>query len=309
MLSYPQYKYLMSIVERFKHSGDQSPYKLIRAFRYFKYLLLSVIANWLIKRIKISKRTSAGDAQYKITASLTTFPARINQVRYAIISILNQTVRPDKVVLWLAREQFPEGEIPHNLVDLCEHGLEIRFCDDLRSHKKYYYALQEQKPDEVVITFDDDIIYHPHTIERLLKKHEEYPKSIICSQVHVMTYDEKGSIKPYREWSNFNNTLRNPNKDFMPLTGSGCLYPYHVMPEITFDKIKIKEIAFTADDLWIGYLAKIWEVPISVVDKPANVFSVVAFSQTQHLGQINCLEDGNDKAMEKLVKEITNRKS
>lgn len=294
------YFFLMCIVERAKHKGEKSPYKLVRAFRYYKYLLLSTIANWLITHVEV-EHLSMIKAHNNITASLTTFPSRINQIRYAIISIMMQTMRPAKVILWLAREQFPDEKIPDNLKDLCKYGLEVRFCDDLRSHKKYYYALQEQKYGEVVITFDDDIIYHPLTIERIMRKHNEYPDSIVCSQVHVMTFDVDGSIKSYNQWSNFKDGMNNPNQDFMPLTGSGCLYPYNAMPEVTFDKELLKECAFTADDLWIGCLARISGRPICIVDKPANVFSVVKSSQTQHLGQINCIEDGNDRTIKRMV--------
>lgn len=298
------YIFLMSLVERAKHKGDKSPFKLVRAFRYYKYLMLSALANWLITHIELPQKVIHDNHKTRIIASLTTFPARINQVRYAIISIMKQTVRPDKVILWLAREQFPDEAVPDNLKDLCELGLEVKFCDDLRSHKKYYYALQEQNPDEVVITFDDDIIYHPHTIERLIAKHKEYPECIVCSQVHVMTFDENNNVKPYNQWKSYKSGMNNPNKDFMPLTGSGCLYPYKAMPEITFDKERLKECAFSADDLWIGYLARISGNLICLVDNPAKVFSVVKSSQAQHLGQINCLGAGNDNTMKKLIEEI-----
>lgn len=291
----------MSLIEDSKHSGEKSPHKIVRAYRYYKYLLLSVFANWLIRHLTLPQSLTKSLNKIKITASLTTFPPRIKQVRYAIMSIMMQTVQPDRVILWLAREQFPSESIPENLIDLCEHGLEVKFCDDLRSHKKYYYALQQQKTDEVVITFDDDIIYHPHTIERLIEKHNDYPDSIICNQVHVITWDENGDIKPYNLWGNYRPGMKNPNEDFMPLTGSGCLYPYNIMPEITFDKESLMEYAFTADDLWIGYLARITRKSICLVDKPAKVFSVVKSSQTQYLGQVNCIENGNDYTIKKLT--------
>lgn len=290
----------MSLIEYSKHSGERHPNRFIRAFRYYKYLVLSVCANWLITHVKPTAANANKDVNIKITASLTTFPARIEQVRYAILSIILQTVQPQKIVLWLAREQFPNEEIPDNLKDLCKYGLEVRFCEDLRSHKKYYYALQEQKDDEIVITFDDDIIYHPHSIERLLQQHKNNPGCIVCSQVHVMTFDENGNIKPYNQWGGYATQMQNPNKNFMPLTGSGCLYPYSIMPQVTFQKDKIMQCALSADDLWIGYIARISEVPICVTDRPANIFSVVKSSQTQHLGQINCIGDGNDRTIDAL---------
>lgn len=295
----------MNLIERLKPSGRRSQYKIFRAIQYYHYLILSAIANWLITHVGINhlttRHTPDSESRPKIIASLTTFPARINQVQYAIKSILLQTVLPDKIVLWLASDQFPDKKIPSGLSDLCNLGLEIRYCDDLRSHKKYYYALQEQGKDDIVITFDDDIIYHPRTIERLLQKHKEFPKNIICSQVHVMNFDYQGNILPYNQWNSYEKGMPNPNKDFMPLTGSGCLHPYNVMPSITFDKERIKRYAFTADDLWIGYIAKHFCIPICITDKCSRIFTVVKSSQTQHLAQINCLGDGNDETIRNLV--------
>src|SRR5699024_12638905 len=63
--------------------------------------------------------------------------------------LLRQTYPPDKIILWLAKEQF-EGRntLPNNLLDLEKRGLEIVFCDeDLRSHKKYYYAIKKFSKD------------------------------------------------------------------------------------------------------------------------------------------------------------------
>ena len=45
-----------------------------------------------------------------------------------------------------------------NCLDQQKRGLTIRFCEDLKAHKKYYYAFKEY-PDDIVITVDDDVIY------------------------------------------------------------------------------------------------------------------------------------------------------
>ncbi|MBQ2886366.1 MAG: hypothetical protein IJE43_21810 [Alphaproteobacteria bacterium] len=42
----------------------------------------------------------------KVIVSLTSYPARINIVHKTIESLLNQTYKADKVILYLAYEQF-----------------------------------------------------------------------------------------------------------------------------------------------------------------------------------------------------------
>ena len=67
----------------------------------------------------------------KIIVSLTSYPKRINVVWITIETLLQQTVKPDEVILWLADSQFKEiEELPEELKALQKRGLTIRFCDD-----------------------------------------------------------------------------------------------------------------------------------------------------------------------------------
>ena len=96
----------------------------------------------------------------RVIASLTTFPERITSVKETIKALLLQTCKPDELVLWLANEQFPEGEqsLPQDLLALKEFGLTIKWCKDIRSYKKLIPALKEY-PNDIIITFDDDYYY------------------------------------------------------------------------------------------------------------------------------------------------------
>ena len=101
------------------------------------------------------------DRNGKLIVSLTSFPARIELVWMTIASLMNQTMKPKKIILWLSEEQFQtEESIPQTLLALRKRGLEIRFCEDIKPHKKYFHTMQEY-PDDIVVTVDDDIFY-PH---------------------------------------------------------------------------------------------------------------------------------------------------
>ena len=78
--------------------------------------------------------------QELITVSLTSFPTRISYVHIAVQSLLRQSYRNLRVVLWLSLKQFPDKTVPDNLSHLTKYGLEIRFVeDDIRSHKSFLY--------------------------------------------------------------------------------------------------------------------------------------------------------------------------
>ena len=63
----------------------------------------------------------------RIIASLTSYPARINIVPYVIASILNQTMKPDKIILWLGAEKFPDRNLPKIFDELRECGVYMEF--------------------------------------------------------------------------------------------------------------------------------------------------------------------------------------
>lgn len=81
-----------------------------------------------------------------IIVSLTSFPARINMVHETIDTLLEQTLKPDKIVLWLTKNQFPNGDkdLPSNLLRQKKFGLEIEYYEEnIKSYTKLLPSLQK----------------------------------------------------------------------------------------------------------------------------------------------------------------------
>ena len=78
-----------------------------------------------------------------------------------------QSMKPDRVILWLAKDEFEEFEFPESIREFQKVGLEIRYCDNLFGHKRYYKLVEEQKSDECIVMFDDDILFPKYMVERL----------------------------------------------------------------------------------------------------------------------------------------------
>lgn len=226
-----------------KLKRDNKPYwKLV-------YKINKVLVNLIFPISQKWKKDYGLDADSRIVVSLTSYPARISTVWITVASLLQQTMRPYKLILWLAEEQFPRHEIPDSLKRLTKRGLEIKFCeDDLKPHKKYYYAIQEY-PDYYIITADDDILYPEDHIERLWKGYGKYPDTIICHWSHRIEFDSQGKFIPYDDWPD--NGEEEPSFATLAVGCNGILYPPGSLPEETFDKNKIMETALDTDDLWL----------------------------------------------------------
>ena len=293
---------ILRFLESQKHT-QRSRFKIIRGVNHYKYLIICMLENILIRHADISKCKLMDDDGVNIVCSLTSFPLRINECFYAIKSILLQSVKPNRIVLWLASSQFPDKKLPKSFEELIKIGVEIRYCEDLRSHKKYFYMLQEQKENELIITFDDDIIYHPDTISRALDMHEKYPNCIVCNDAKLIELrDDKQSLASYNKWQKVQDGTKEPDiYKYSIMTGSGCLYPYGVIPDAIFNEQQIRNLAFTADDLWITFTAKAFQVSVIPTTIVAKNYTTVSNSQRLHLAQINCLGVGNDNTINNML--------
>lgn len=268
----------------------------------FRYTLECVCENFYIKhsRLPVKGINTSRRSFPKVTLSLTSFPARINAAYYAIKSLMLQSFKPDRIILWLAHSQF-EG-IPERLIPLVHRGLEIRFCDDLRSHKKYFFALQQQSEDEVIVTYDDDIIYERDSVAKLVNMHIKHPSCIICNRAQKINFTTN-EIKPYSTWTFYNDIKAGiPVLGMVPSTGNGCLYPYGSMPQSTFNEQMLREFAFTADDLWIAFNSINNKTPIVKTLDIIPTLINVGKSQTESLTQINDIGGENQRTIDRLLR-------
>ena len=203
------------------------------------------------------KKSRKSDSAARIIVSFTSFPARINIVHRVLKSLYAQSKKPDKIILWLAEEQFLnlENDLPTELVeDRNEGKFDIRWCDDLGSHKKYFYAMQEY-PEDIIITIDDDTIYHQDVIKTLYELHRKYPRAVTSIFAKLMLFDDDIHFLPYNDWL-YNVVLPVPSMQIIPMGGGGVLYPPHVLDEGVFDKqIILNKLKYKGvicdDDVWL----------------------------------------------------------
>jgi hypothetical protein len=147
--------------------------------------------------------------QYIVT--LTSYGKRVKSTApYTICSLLNQTVLPDRIILWLAGGTL----IPPILKDLTKKGIEIKFCEDLKSYKKLIPALK-QFPNDVLITVDDDVYYPENWFEQLKTAYDNDKTRIYAHRIHEISFDEQNNMMPYRKWWHVINSERGGGAFFL----------------------------------------------------------------------------------------------
>lgn len=282
--------------------------KTLNAKPQGKIRVVSMI-RWLIRCLSnsilpIYYKLTSNNASYRlhpcektsnrIVVSMSSFPARIDKIWICIESLLRQSVKPDLFILWLSRKQFPNeySDLPRQLATMQKRGISIRFVDeDYRSHRKYHYVLQEHQND-LIITVDDDIFYHPHLIEQLVSGHKENPSAIIAAYTHGKLYDSNGHLLPYQEWNN--NAIVG---DLFLGSGGGTLFPpKSLYPDVT-DILLALRLCPTADDIWLNMMAKLQHT--SILHTCTRTLPLPILSRHEEkLSTVNVSENRNDKQLE-----------
>lgn len=187
------------------------------------------------------------DVEPKVIVSLTSYPKRINTLWITIESLIRQHQKPDMIILWLAREQFPDEAIPQTLIEQQKRGLTIRWCDNLMSHKKYYYVFQEY-PRANIITADDDMIYPPFFVSRLWRMHLDHPNDVVALTCQTISPSYR---TPPSKWLGVSKGKIVSSYQISLNSGSGALFPPNSLPNNAFNKNAIQRLCPYADDLWL----------------------------------------------------------
>ena len=120
----------------------------------------------------------------QVVVSLTSYGKRIYEVYLTIESIMQQTIKPNRIVLWL-EDGLKDKEVPNLLERQQVRGLEIRYCKDIKSYKKLIPTLRAF-PDDYIITIDDDVIYEFDVVENLPKSYKKMPGFVYANRVKRM---------------------------------------------------------------------------------------------------------------------------
>ena len=266
---------------------------LWRVIRYCVKLLTNLYVRYLMP-IKCRYNPVNEDT---LIISLTSFPARIKDVWMTCATLLNQDVENIHVVLWLSREQFSMefDSLPKKLLRLMDKGLDIRFVeDDLRPHKKYFYALKAFSENDIV-TVDDDILYNPLLISTLLTCHHKHTDCVICNRGVNLCH------KSYKSW--YSNKIYDEERtDIMPTGIGGVFYPAHIFDGTPIHDVDaIKSTCLYGDDLWLNFMTRFnghKVVQTGFITGLITIFS----SQKSALCKENVGEDRNDKQIRLLSK-------
>ncbi len=243
-----------------------------------------------------------------VIVSLTSFPERIKTSHLAIHTLLRQTCKPDKVVLWLAESQFPakEQDLPDNLLQLQKYGLTIDWCEDIKSYKKLIPTLKKY-PKDIIITVDDDIYYPPTLLERLYTSYTSDKKSIHCQRGRKILFDKEHTIIPYNNWVISSYGIKASYLN-MILGAGGVLYPPGSLHSDVLNNDLFMNLSPTGDDIWFWAMAVINKTRIKIMTDNFCFLETISTTQENSLWENHNKNGSNDLHFRNILKHYPNIK-
>ncbi len=283
--------------------NQKIPYWVLTPFRRLVRKMANVHLPHYFKNGKNKYHKNKYHQEKDLIVSLTSFPARICNVWKVIESLKRQSVLPEKIILWLSKEQFAEaGSIPESLLSLIDNIFEICLVDgDIRSHKKYYYVLQRY-PNASFITCDDDVFYDTNMVRRLLDTSKLFPKCIIANHTARLVFSGNGNIGLY---SDFLDNVKPYSFDNLIQIGiGGVLYPPNSLHEMVLDRDLFMKLTPYADDIWLNAMARLKGT--LVVQSSNYMLPLPIEDKSPSLTDINNGERRNDQQIKNVIDYLTN---
>jgi hypothetical protein len=201
----------------------------------------------------------------KIYISLTSIYKNQDILLKTLMSVTNQTTKPEKIFLYLSEEPyildtgFKDKKITNNnLLTFIENNkiIQVKWVKNTGSYRKLLPLLKEKWTEDcIIITIDDDTIYDNNLIKNLVN---DYNK-------HKCVIGYRGFTPNFDKFKNFNylnyeyNKLVNRSL-FNFLTGKGgILYKpefFYKTKNLVFDEKIYLKTCDKQDDIWF-YIIRI----------------------------------------------------
>lgn len=243
----------------------------------------------------IRKLETGTKQKRRLIVSLTTIPSRIETVWIPIMCMLRQTVRPDKIILWLGKDKFDGVKLPDKLIRLQKKGLEIKYCEDIRAHTKYYYTMQLY-PKDYIVTIDDDIYYRKRMIKGLLLTMKKYPGRVCAHWVWEMRCTKGGKFLPSKLFKGGETAehIQKPSHMLLALGVGGILYPPECVGKETFCLDNIMNLSYAQDDVWLKAMEILKNTEVAKVEEKYKPDIIIENTQKIALKNSNVNGNQND---------------
>ncbi|ANI82284.2 glycosyltransferase family 2 protein [Kosakonia oryzae] len=193
-----------------------------------------------------------------ISVNITTTFSRSSLCSATLWSLINQSVTPDAINLWISHDSYladggfdkaPEWVAQLNSI---KNIIKVRFTSNIGPYRKMIPVLREADIDDIIVYADDDVIYGEHWLAKLYDAYMKCnKKNVVATRVRIKQKNFFGKNKSYNLCRIENrNALLNSN---FIITGiGGCILSKSNIDEALLNINDYKIIAPKTDDIWFS---------------------------------------------------------
>ena len=186
--------------------------------------------------------------QVPLLVAMTSYPGRAHRAWIAVETLLRQTVVPEKFILVLNEEEYPEKVIPRRLSRRLRRGLQILWVEENGRSFDKLLPVRAAFPNQAIVTVDDDKYFPRNLLSSLFEASQSHPGVIIGARGWKIQKSSSGEIHYGDNWvrahpGDSGNALLTPG-------GNGCLYPASSLDDSVDSYSDSQEVCPNADDIW-----------------------------------------------------------
>lgn len=217
-----------------------------------------------LMRVTTAQQTTNYDSP--VIVSLTSYKPRFRKLYLTIKCLLRQSIKPNKIILWVSYDDY--RFLPENVKEMSKknHYFEIYTCEDIKSYKKIIPSLKKF-PNAHIVTADDDVFYPKNWLLYLLKELNS-ERTVITHRAHEPIF-VNDLLMPYDSWNH--NIEKQKTKIIFPTGVGGILYSRNSLPQETLNQEEFMNLAQSADDLWLFWMASKNNVTYKLTKKRMNI--------------------------------------
>lgn len=235
----------------------------------------------------------------EVIVSLSTFGERIHSVALTLETLLEQTVKPNRIILNLGRQYEGRGKIPGSLKLLERRGVELRFTPDMGPYTKLVPVLKEF-PNSTIITCNDDVYYNLDFVSNMVNEHLQHPDEILASRCRIMELKGTHAFTNFLSW-NYAPNDGGANLRFMPESYMGVLYPPGSLDDQVFDEKTFMSLCPSADDFWFKAMSMLKGVTVRKVYHEEDYSNNLSTSRKLALHDLNSASGGYDRQLKAVM--------
>ena len=217
--------------------------------------------------------------EQQIVVSISSEKKQYKELPVTIFSLLNQSLKPDKIILWIDKETDDLTTLPYEITRFIKNGLEIRFVKNLKSFTKTIYAFKEFKK-SIIVTAEPNIYYRKDWLKRLYYSYVAAPENIHAHIVNKVIIKD-GTILPYHNW-NKKITEENAGFDNYMISEGGILYPPQCFNSEAFREDIFLNNVNISDNMWFWFMALVNNKKIRVVKNHYSTILCVNIFKNTH---------------------------